>query len=154
MKSVIKLLEKHSKVYARDFKLEIKYIANFLEFRLKNRSTRTFFETNSTLRSDVKLLEIDVLTQLNRCFDISVSIGPTIYRSMKDKSLQEVCEMIDEHRIIKGESFNADPNKPAPETLLTALRVKLGALPKLIQTDISKKFKECEDPSTKSISFE
>ena len=62
VKAVIKMLEKHSKVYARDFKLELKYMANFLEFRLKARSTRVFFENNSTLRSDQKLLEIDVLT--------------------------------------------------------------------------------------------
>jgi hypothetical protein len=51
---------------------------------------------------------------------------------MKDKTFQELCTMIDEYRIVKGESFNADPNKPAPETQLAALRGKLNALPKLI----------------------
>ena len=62
VKAVIKLLEKHSRVYAREFILELKYISNFLEYRLKNRSTRIFFESNSTLRADTQLLEIDVLT--------------------------------------------------------------------------------------------
>ena len=87
VKSVIKLLEKHSRVYARDFILELKYISNFLEYRLKNRSTRVFFESNSTLRADTQLLEIDVLTQLNRCFDVPITIGPSIYKGMKTKTL-------------------------------------------------------------------
>ena len=87
VKAVIKLLEKHSRVYARDFILELKYISNFLEYRLKNRSTRVFFESNSTLRPDTQLLEIDVLTQLNRCFDVPITIGPSIYKGMKEKTL-------------------------------------------------------------------
>ena len=33
--------------------------------------------------------------------------------------------MIDEHRVVKGESYNADPNKASPESLLTMLRLKL-----------------------------
>jgi hypothetical protein len=87
VKAVIKLLDKHSRVYARDFILELKYISNFLEYRLKNRSTRVFFESNSTLRPETRLLEIDVLTQLNRCFDVPITIGASIYKAMKEKTL-------------------------------------------------------------------
>ena len=47
VKAVIKLLEKQSKLYTRDFLLELKYMAHFLEFRFKSRSSRVFFETNS-----------------------------------------------------------------------------------------------------------
>jgi hypothetical protein len=111
VKAVIKLLEKHSRVYARDFILELKYISNFLEYRLKNRSTRVFFESNSTLQTDTQLLEKDVFTQLNRCFDVPITIGSSIYKGMKSKTLQELCTMIDEHRVVKGESYNADPKK-------------------------------------------
>ena len=125
VKAVIKLLEKHSRVYARDFILELKYISNILEYLLKNRSTRVFFESNSTLRSDTQLQEIDVLTQLNRCFDVPITIGPSIYKGMKTKTLQELCTMIDEHRVVKGESYNADSNKASRESILTMLRVKL-----------------------------
>jgi hypothetical protein len=49
--AVIKFLEKYSRVYAQDFSLELKYIANFLEFKL-SRPSRTFFESNSTLRAN------------------------------------------------------------------------------------------------------
>jgi hypothetical protein len=76
--AVIKFLEKYSRVYAQDFSLELKYMANFLEFKL-TRPTRTFFESNSTLRANQRLLEIDVMNTLNKCFDLPLSIGTTIF---------------------------------------------------------------------------
>ena len=68
--------------------------------------------------------------------------------------MQELCNMIDEHRVVKGESFNSDPNKGSPEAVLTKLRAQLQGLPKLIQGEISNKLKQAEDPKTKYIAFE
>jgi len=102
--AVIKFLEKYSRVYAQDFSLELKYMANFLEFKL-TRPTRTFFESNSTLRANQRLLEIDVMNTLNKCFDLPLSIGTTIFNQLRAKNqnstLVDLCALIDDYRVVK-----------------------------------------------------
>lgn len=49
-REMISFLDKHLTTNNRDFMLELKYMANFLEFQMQNRNTKMFFENNSSLK--------------------------------------------------------------------------------------------------------
>ena len=110
VKEVLKFLEKHLLTYAQDCTLELKYIANFIEFKMKNRNTKIFFENNSKLRPNVRLMEIEIMTELNKAFDVPLQIGSTIFKKLSennggkpDFTLDTLCALIDEYRIVKIE---------------------------------------------------
>jgi hypothetical protein len=113
-KELLTFLEKHLRTYSQDCILELKYIANFIEFKMKNRNTKNFFENNSKLRPNTRLMEIEIMTELNKAFGVPLSIGSTIFKKLTEKNggksdftLDNLCAMIDELRIVKIE-----PSKP------------------------------------------
>lgn len=102
----IKFLEIHLRTYSHDCTFELKYIANFIEFKIKNRNTKTFFENNSKLRSNTRIMEIEIMTELNNCFGVPTSIGTKIFKKLAEinKSnftLDDLCTLIDQHRLVK-----------------------------------------------------
>ncbi len=114
----MKFLEKHLQTYSQDCILELKYIANFIEFKMKNRNTKMFFENNSKLRPNTRLMEIEIMTELNKAFGVPLSIGTTIFKKLTEKNkgkpdftLDDLCALIDEHRLVKIE-----PTKPQTES--------------------------------------
>jgi hypothetical protein len=116
-KELLTFLEKHLRTYSQDCILELKYIANFIEFKMKNRNTKMFFENNSKLRPNTRLMEIEIMTELNKAFGVPLSIGSTIFKKLTERNggksdftLDNLCAMIDEHRIVKIE-----PSKPQTE---------------------------------------
>ena len=81
-KDVLAFLEKHLLTYSQDCILELKYIANFIEFKMKNRNTKMFFENNSKLRPNTRLMEIEIMNELNKAFGVPLSIGTTIFKKI------------------------------------------------------------------------
>ena len=75
-------MERHCKTYALDCTLELKYIANFIEFKMKNTNTKLFFDLNTKLRSGSRLLEVEVMSELNKAFNIPLQVGNTIYKRL------------------------------------------------------------------------
>lgn len=83
MKDVIILFDKHLKSNSSDCSLELRYIANFIEFKANNKNTRGFVESNSKLRGNgAKLLEVEVMSELNKMFLIPVSAANIIYKKL------------------------------------------------------------------------
>jgi len=82
---------------------------------MKNRNTRIFFENNSKLKPNVRLMEIEIMTELNKAFEVPLQIGSTIFKKLSEKNngkttdinLDHLCALIDEHRLVKIE-----PSKP------------------------------------------
>jgi hypothetical protein len=69
-----------------------------------------FFENNTKLRPNVRLMEIEIMTELNKAFEIPLQAGSTIFKMLSDKSsgkleftLDNLCSLIDEHRLVKIE---------------------------------------------------
>jgi len=113
-KELLIFLEKHLLTYSQDCVLELKYIANFIEFKMKNRNTKSFFENNSRLRPNTRLMEIEIMTELNKAFGVPLTIGTRIFKKLtelnggkSDFTLDHLCALIDEHRLVKIE-----PTKP------------------------------------------
>lgn len=79
-KDIITFLDKFCKSNSTDCTFDLKYIANFIEFQVKNRNTKQFLMSNSTLKSGQRLLEVEVMTELNKAFGISMKVGNTIYK--------------------------------------------------------------------------
>jgi len=103
---IIKFLEKYLRTYSNDCTLELKYIANFIEFKMKNRNTKTYFENNCNLRSNIRIMENDIMFELNKCFGLPLLIGSTIYKKIAETNnssctLDDLCGIIDKHRLIK-----------------------------------------------------
>lgn len=59
--------------------LELKYMANFIEFQMRARYSRTFFENNSKLQPSGRLLEVEIMSELSKIFGVSMQVGRAIY---------------------------------------------------------------------------
>lgn len=82
-KDVIMFLDKYCRTNNLDCTLEIKYMANFIEFRIKSKNTKVFFENNSKLKSGTRLMEVEIMSELNKTFGFSMQIGNTIYKKLE-----------------------------------------------------------------------
>jgi|LauGreDrversion4_2_1035121.scaffolds.fasta_scaffold284749_1 hypothetical protein len=67
-----------------------------------NRNTRQFFENNSKLRNGSRLMEVEVMSELNKLFSISMSMGNAIYKKLAQVkgdinfTLDDLCSLIDD----------------------------------------------------------
>jgi hypothetical protein len=59
-------------------------------------------------------MEIEIMTELNKAFEVPLQIGSTIFKKLSEKNigktdfnLDHLCALIDEHRLVKIE-----PSKP------------------------------------------
>jgi hypothetical protein len=92
-----------------DIVLELKYIANILEFRKRNKNTRQYFELNTQLKPTSRLKEIDVVSELSSNFGISPALGPVLYKVFETEKLgnelllEDMCKVIDKYRVNKPE---------------------------------------------------
>ena len=55
-------------------------MANFIEFKVKNRNTKSFFENNSSLKSGVRVMEVEFMSEINKLFSISLSVANVVYK--------------------------------------------------------------------------
>jgi hypothetical protein len=99
-------LEKYSSQYESDCTLELKFMANFLEFQAKSRYTKSFLVNNSKLQADKRLMEIELMSELSKMFGISMQIGRIVFNQLQklkgkgDVSLDDLCRLIDQYRIV------------------------------------------------------
>jgi hypothetical protein len=49
---------------------------------MKNTNTKLFFDLNTKLRSGSRLLEVEVMSELNKAFNIPLQVGNTIYKRL------------------------------------------------------------------------
>lgn len=147
-KDIMKFLEKHLRTYSQDCILELKYIANFIEFKMKNRNTKMFFENNSKLRPNTRLMEIEIMTELNKAFGVPLSIGSTIFKKLSEKykgkpdfTLDDLCAIIDEHRLVKIEPTKpqTESAKLAAEQILINVRDKIKVMNKRLYAELQTK---------------
>lgn len=80
---MIIFLDKYCRSNSLDCTLEIKYMANFIEYRMQNKNTKVFFVNNSKLKSDVRLMEVEIMSELNKTFGFSMQIGNTLYKKLE-----------------------------------------------------------------------
>lgn len=119
-KDLLKFLETYSKKFAFNCILDLKYIANFLEFKAQNRSTRSFLQQNSSkFKIGERLKEIDCMTELNGLFGISSTAGGTIFKKLsaikkgeiEKIMLEDLANLIDEYRLVKVEPEKTKPGQ-------------------------------------------
>ena len=51
-KDIVTFFDKNLRANNSDCTFELKYIANFIEFKMQNTNTKAFFENNSKLKGD------------------------------------------------------------------------------------------------------
>lgn len=70
VRDTIAFLDKYIQPNKTDYLLELRYMANFIEFKMQQSNTVTFFENNSNLKSGARLMEVAVMTELNKTFGV------------------------------------------------------------------------------------
>ena len=58
-------------------------MANFIEFRMQIKNSKLFFENNSKLKSYTRLMEVEIISELDKTFGFSMQIAKTIYKKLK-----------------------------------------------------------------------
>lgn len=72
----------------------------------RNKFTKGFFETSSTLKSNIRIKEVEVLSEFQKLFGISSSQGPTLFKYFdsnktgKELTLDDICKQIDVYRLV------------------------------------------------------
>lgn len=105
-KDVVAFLDKNCKNNCLDCTFELKYIANFVEFKAKSRNTKTFLMSNSSFKAGQRLMEVEVMSELSKIFGVSMQIANTIYKSLVDKkgnnnvNIDDLSALIDQYRIV------------------------------------------------------
>lgn len=69
--------------------------------------------SNSSLKSGQRLLEVEVMTELNKAFGISMKVGNSIYKSLVSSkgntniTIDDLCALIDSQRVVPvADAFN------------------------------------------------
>ncbi len=84
MKELLKVLERYSSNWQtnNDVTLELKYMANFVEFQMKARFTKVFMQNNSNLQATGRVMEVEVMAELSKVFGVSMQVGRILYANL------------------------------------------------------------------------
>jgi hypothetical protein len=101
--------------------------------------------SNSSLKSGQRLLEVEVMTELNKAFGISMKVGNSIYKSLvaskgnSNIAIEDLCTLIDSHRVIPvADVFNpTEAQKLEPEQVLKKAITNFKSFPTALKKEIS-----------------
>ena len=106
-KDILKFCERYcSRSNTSNYTLEVKWIANVIEFQKRNRNTKQYFETSTKMKAGARLMEVELMSELQRNFGISMQAGRQIYKALQaangsagaDVTLDDFCKFVDQYR--------------------------------------------------------
>lgn len=58
-------------------------MANFVEFQMKARFTKVFLQNNSNLQPSGRVMEVEVMAELQKVFGVSMQVGRVLYANIQ-----------------------------------------------------------------------
>ncbi|CDW83096.1 cysteine protease family c02 [Stylonychia lemnae] len=155
VKDLIDFLQKHTPdTFKTDCTLELRYIANLIEFQFKSRFTKQYLLNNTNLRDQLRILEVEVLTEFQKAFKISMEIGRLIFQlalqqriGSSEVTLDDLVRLIDQYRVLKHQAPQLELEKTASAKVdtikaLTSLVMNMMCLTNKKREEINSRIEE------------